>query len=106
MHEHKNPSIQNLEHPEVSTESYWDCYVSNAKSRSSLQLSLRVAFVVFISIKHSEESHSERQLPGECKLSIYLSQPFYLIVIFCASLFRINTNIKEKNFLKFKPLIS
>lgn len=98
MHEHKNPSIQNLEHPEVSTESYWDShyYVSNAKSRSSLQLSLRVAFVVFISTKHSEESHSERQLPGECKVLTYLSQPFHLIVNFYAFLLRIATNTKKK----------
>lgn len=32
--------------------------VSNAKSRSSLRLSLIVTFVVFISTKHPEESHN------------------------------------------------
>lgn len=31
---------------------------SNAKSRSSLRLSLIVTFVVFISTKHPEESHN------------------------------------------------
>lgn len=82
--------------------------VSNAKSRSSLQLSFTVAFVVFISTKHSEESHSEGEtITWGMQALIYLSQPLYLVVIFCAFLLRItaNTKKKKKNFLKFKPLI-
>lgn len=82
MYEHKIPRKQNLEHPEVRVEST-TVIVFNAKSRSTVELSLAVAFVVVISSKHGRRNLvRERQLTREHKLLMYLSQPSYLTVIF------------------------
>lgn len=60
LYEHKIPRKQNLEHSELRLEST-TVIVFNAKSRSTVELSLTAAFVAVISFKNGRRNHTRER---------------------------------------------